>query len=73
MKNLLRTRGQESSTQIRLVILPTSLVIPSGLTARNLLLGSSTARNDIALRLEPKDADESAHAEAEDRKLRKDP
>jgi hypothetical protein len=36
--------------------------------------GSKPARNDIAFRLWIcKDADESAHAEAEDRKLRKDP
>ena len=51
--NLLRTRGQESSTHVCLVILPPRLAIPSGFTARNLLSGNSTARNDIALRLEP--------------------
>jgi hypothetical protein len=32
-----------------------------------------TARNDIAFRFDCKDAEYWAHAEAEDRKLRKDP
>ena len=52
---------------------PISLVIPSGLTARNLLLGelNSAQRYRLPLRIH-KDADFSAHAEAEDRKLRKD-
>jgi len=56
--------------------LPTkSLVISSRAEnpTRNLLFVGSEARNDMAFRSGLKNAGIPAHAEAEDRKLRKDP
>ena len=73
MVNLLRKRGQENSTHPSLVIPTYKFVIPSGLTARNLLWGVQQHATILPSASNHKDADESAHAEAEDRKLRKDP
>jgi hypothetical protein len=74
MVNLLRTRGQEnSSTQNPQQAFHQGLSFRAALPRGICFWGAQQHATILPSASNHKDADESAHAEAEDRKLRKDP